>query len=74
MTFQEALGWMKRGEKIKRAHWKSMFIFCSSDDKVLMGGGYGKSWYYQIKNRDLFANDWMISTNNSFEEEDDDQS
>ncbi len=69
MKFEEAIAWMKRGEKIKRGHWKSYYIFASEDKKILMTNGYKKSWYYAIKRDDVFSNDWKISTNNAFDEE-----
>ncbi len=62
MTFQEAIGWMKRGEKIKRAHWKSIYIFCENN-RVLMSQGFRSPWYYTFKNMDIFSNDWVIKTN-----------
>lgn len=69
MTYQEAVGWMKRGEKIRRSHWKSMFIFCK-DNKILMTQGCRAPWYYTFKNMDIFANDWVIATNASPFDED----
>ena len=68
MTFEEAIAWMKRGENIKRAHWRSTFIFCKNN-KVMMTQGYRKPWHYEFSHMDIFSNDWRIDTSNTDREE-----
>lgn len=69
MTFEEAVAWMKRGERIKRAHWRSAYLFLEND-KVKMSMGFRRPWHYNFKNHDITATDWLIHADKSFDDDD----
>lgn len=69
MEFEEAIKWLKKGERIKRGNWKSAFLKIDNK-KVMMCLGFKKPWSYQFRNHDIFATDWAISTSHMFVDDD----
>lgn len=68
MEFEEALSRLKKGERIKRSHWKSSYLIIE-DKRIKMKMGFRKPWHYQITNIDIFATDWKISVAHLFYED-----
>lgn len=68
MNFEDAVACMKRGKGIKRKHWKSAYLMIDQG-KVKMRMGFRKPWYYQFKNHDIIATDWLIAINHAYEDD-----
>lgn len=62
MKFEEAIGWLKKGEKIRRKEWSQIYIYLK-DQRVLMSGlSKKKCWAHSFNYKDVFADDWVIET------------
>lgn len=70
MKFEEALECLKKGERIKKAHWKTAYLKMV-DKKVKMHLGFRKPWYYRFSQYDILSDDWLISTSHMFVDDDD---
>lgn len=70
MDFEQAIACMKQGERIKRAGWKCAYLKIENK-KVKMCMGFRKPWFYQFRNHDIFANDWLIDTSLDFVDDED---
>jgi len=68
MKFEEAVSWLKRGERIKRKDWKSAYLLMI-DGKVKMTMPFRNPWYYQFRQHDITATDWLIKANPLLEDE-----
>lgn len=69
MEFEEAIKWLKKGERIKRAHWKTAYLKVDQK-RIKMCMRYRKSWSYVFKDYDIFASDWLIDTSLMFVDDD----
>ena len=69
MNFEEAVSWLKRGERIKRGHWKSAYLIIQNG-KIKMRMGFRKPWHYTFLNHDITATDWLIKTDHQYDDDD----
>lgn len=69
LKFEDAISWMKRGEMIKRSHWKSAYVFIDKG-KVKMRMGTRKPWHYNFRNDDINATDWLIKPMDAYMDDD----
>ena len=65
MEFEEAVKWLKKGERIKRSSWKVAYLKIDNK-RVKMCMAFRKPWPYIFKDYDIFASDWVIDTNLMF--------
>ena len=68
MEFENAIKLLKKGERIKRSHWRSAYLEIIQN-RVKMRMGYRKPWGYIFKDNDIFATDWVISTKFDYEDD-----
>ena len=69
MEFEEAIRCLKKGERIKRSHWRSAYLMVENK-RIKMCMRFRKPWAFVFKDYDIFATDWLIDTSLMYVDDD----